>query len=266
MKFRVALAQTEPCLFDKAANLEKAERYIREAAAQGATLVMFPELHLTGYTLGDRAVELAETTNGPCMSQVAALARSHGIAVMMGYAELGEDGRSAYDALFFADRSGQVIGSYRKTHLYNQENEWFVAGTETPVFDWAGQKVGPLICYDLEFPEMTRLLALQGAEWLAVSTGNMRPYDHLQEIYIQARAAENRVWIALANRVGQEGRIEFFGESAVSDPFGRIVAKAGNTETLLLAEIDLAFNAQAHCDGNYLAERKPRLYSLLVER
>jgi predicted amidohydrolase len=264
MKFRVALAQTEPRLFDKAANLEKAARYIGEAASQGAGVVIFPELYLTGYTLGNRAVEMAETTGGPYVSQVAALARSHGIAVVMGYAELDEEGRSAYDALFLTDQAGQVIGSYRKTHLYSKENDWFTAGTETPVFGWAGQKVGPLICYDLEFPEMTRLLALQGAEWLAVSTGNMRPYEHLQEVYVQARAAENRVWVALANRVGREGEIEFFGESAVSDPFGRIVAKAGNTESLLLAEIDLSLNARACFDGDYLAERKPHLYSLLA--
>ena len=266
MKFRIALAQTEPCLFDKDANLEKAERFIRQAASAGAALVMFPELYLTGYTLGERAAQMAETTAGPGVCRAAAMARAHGVAVMMGYAELDASTGCAYDAVFLADREGQVVGSYRKIHLYRQENEWFVAGTRPGVFEFALGRVGLMICYDIEFPEMPRLLALQGADWLAVPTGNMRPYERPQAVYLQARALENHVWVASVNRVGREGEIDFFGESAVSDPLGNIVAQAGQAETLLVADIDLGLNARARLYGDYLAERKPQLYGRLVER
>lgn len=153
---------------------------------------MFPELHLTGYTLGERAVELAETTGGPYVSRVCALARAHHIAVMMGHAELDASGGHAYNAVFLTDSAGNVLGSYHKIHLYGKENGWLAPGTRAEVFDSEQGCLGPMICYDVEFPELSRILALQGAEWLAIPTANFRPFEHEQEILLQARAMENR--------------------------------------------------------------------------
>jgi predicted amidohydrolase len=121
--------------------------------------------------------------------------------------------------------------------------------------------VGLLICYDLEFPEAVRELALRGAQWVATCTGNMVPNQHLQEVYAQARAAENRLWVALANRIGREGELTFFGGSALADPYGELIAQAGEAETLLIADIDLARADQARSNADYLVDRKPQLYS-----
>jgi predicted amidohydrolase len=264
-QFRIALAQLKPLLFDKDTNLAKAEEIICQAASQGAAAILFPELYLTGYNLGQRAVEMAERCDGPSVHKVAELAFRHRIAVIMGYAELSRDGSAAYDAMFVANAQGQLSGSYRKMHLFHAETNWFIPGDEFSVIDFGLGSTGLLICYDLEFPEAARSLALKGARWIATCTGNMLPNQHLQEIYVQSRAAENRLWIALANRVGQEGDLTFFGASAVADPNGLLVARAEDGETLLLADIDLTRANQARLNADYLVDRRPGVYRSFQE-
>jgi predicted amidohydrolase len=265
-QFRIALAQLESHLFDKERNLAKAEEYIRQAAARGAAVVLFPELYLTGYSLGERAVALAESCQGPSVRRVADLASRYRIAIMMGYAELSPDGQQAFDAAFVVDAQGQVSGSYRKMHLFQTETSWFLSGDDPCVINFGLGPVGLLICYDLEFPEAVRELALRGAQWIAICTGNMIPNQHLQEIYIQARAAENRLWVALANRVGREQETTFFGGSAVADPHGVLVAQAGDGETLLIADIDPTRADQARLNADYLADRRQQLYRKWADR
>jgi predicted amidohydrolase len=117
-----------------------------------------------------------------------------------------------------------------------------------------------LVCYDLEFPEAVRELALRGARWVATCTGNMVPNQHLQEIFAQSRAAENRLWVAVANRVGREGDFQFFGGSAVADPWGVLTAQADDREIVLWADIDLGRAEEARFNADYLADRRPELY------
>ena len=261
---RIALAQFAPRLFEKAHNLSIAEQAIRQAAAQGAQVILFPELFLTGYSLGDRALEMAEALDGPSIRRVAEWAAQRQMAVIMGFAELSPDGRAAYDSAFVVDPWGRVRGAYRKIHLYHQEADWFLPGEAFCLLDFGFGPTGLLICYDLEFPEAARQLALMGAQWIAVCTGIMAPNQHLQDIYVQARAAENRLWVAVANRVGREGELVFFGRSALADPWGAQVAQAGEEETLLIADIDLTRAAQARLNADYLADRRPELYRRMV--
>ncbi|TRZ54142.1 carbon-nitrogen hydrolase [bacterium] len=262
-QFRVALAQLEPRLFDKETNLAKAEEYIRRAASGGAAVILFPELYLTGYGLDKRAVEMAENIEGPSVRRVAELAFRHQIAVIMGYAELSPDCGHAYDAMFVVNAQGHLSGSYRKMHLFHAESNWFLPGEEFSVIDFGLGPVGLLICYDLEFPESSRTLALSGAKWIATCTGNMVPNQHLQEVYVQSRAAENRLWVALANRVGHEGNLTFFGRSAIADPYGELIVQAGDGDTILFADIDLTRADQARLNADYLADRTPHLYRML---
>ncbi len=259
-QFRIALAQLEPRLFDKEHNLAKAEHAIRLAADQGAAAIVFPELYLTGYSLGARADELAEPPDGPSVRRVTQMAGSQQVAVIMGYAERSPDGRGAFDAVLVADARGQIAGSYHKLHLFHAETGWFLPGDEPQVIDFGLGPTGLLICYDLEFPEAVRELALRGARWVATCTGNMVPNQHLQEIFVQSRAAENRLWIAVANRVGREGDLQFFGGSAVADPWGMLTTQAGDGETIVCADIDLRRADLARLNANYLADRRPELY------
>jgi predicted amidohydrolase len=266
MKFKVALAQTEPRLFDKAFNLEKAEHFIHQAALADAAVAVFPELHLTGYLVGEHAQELAELVDGPSVKRVAEMSRANHIGVIMGFVEQNANGGKPYDSVFITSAHGEILGSYRKMHLYRLEKECFLPGDEPQVLRSNTGRFGALICYDVEFPEAARLLALRGAQWLAVSTANMRPNEHLYDVVAQSRALENRVWLASANRVGGEETLEFFGRSAVSDPYGNIVAQAGSEECLLTIEIDLGrIDAARSIDTDYLADRRPALYTDLVK-
>jgi predicted amidohydrolase len=265
-KFRIALAQLQPRLFDKEANLQKAEMAIRSAASEGASVILFPELFLTGYSLGDRAREFAETSQGSSIQRVSDLARANRIAVLMGYAELNQDGQGVHDAVFVVDSEGTAHGSYRKVHLFHAEKATFIAGNEAFVVDFGLGRIGVLICYDLEFPEAARQLALQGAQWLATCTGNMKPNQHTQKLFTQARAAENRLWVAVANRIGREGEFEFFGGSSVADPRGELAAEANSQEIVLSADIDLSLADRARQNADYLADRRPALYGRITER
>ena len=259
-QFTIALAQLEPKLFNKEYNLAKAEQAIRLASDNGAAAILFPELFLTGYSLGKQAVEMAEPMDGPSLRKVAQLAKSHSIAVLMGYAERSPDGRHAFDAVFIADAHGQVAGSYHKIHLFHAETGWFLPGDVPMVIDFGLGPTGILVCYDLEFPEAVRELALRGAHWVATATGNMIPNQHLQELFVQARAAENHLWVVLANRIGREADLDFFGGSAVANPSGSLVTQADNKETILIADIDLRRAEQARLNADYLADRRPDIY------
>lgn len=258
--FCIALAQLEPALFDKAKNLAKAEEAIRQAAGHGAAAILFPELFLTGYSLGERAVEMAESRQGASLRRVAKLAELYRIAVLMGFAELSDNGRQAYDSVVVANAQGRISGIYRKIHLFHEETGWFLPGDQPMVLDFGLGPAGLLICYDLEFPEAARQLVLRGARWIATCTGNMVPNQHLQEIFLQSRAAENHVWVAVANRVGREGTLDFFGSSGVADPFGVLAAQGGPAETILYATLDLGRAEQARLNADYLADRRPEIY------
>jgi predicted amidohydrolase len=258
--FRIALAQLEPKLFDKEHNLVKAEKAIRQASDNGSAAIIFPELFLTGYSLGERAVELAESVDGSSAARVAGLARANRIAVLMGFAELTGDGGGAYDAVLVANAAGQILGSSHKVHLFHDERGWFVPGDRLQVIDFGLGPAGVLVCYDLEFPEAVRDVALRGAQWVATSTGSMVPNQHLQELYVQSRAAENRLWVAVANRVGREADLEFFGGSAVADPTGTLTARAAEGETVIFADVDLRRAESARLNADYLADRRPEVY------
>ena len=265
-KLRIALAQTRPVLRDKKSNVHIAEEWIGRAAREKAEIVIFPELFLTGYLIGEHLQEMAETVRGENVVRLAEIAKAYKIALIMGFAEMDEANGQIYDASFYCNAFGTIIGTYRKIHLYAAEKEWFSRGQEFVIWERDRDRFGALICYDLEFPEHARILALRGARWLAACTGNMKPNEHAQEVFMQARALENHIWVALANRLGKEGEIEFFGGSAVSDPTGKIVVKATDEETLLVADIDLGRNNQAIAeDTNYLAERCPQCYGDLVK-
>jgi 5-aminopentanamidase len=264
-QFCIALAQLEPTLFDKAKNLAKVEDAVRQAASHGAAAILFPELFLTGYSLGERVIEMTETREGASIRRVAELAGLHRIAILMGFAELSKNGRQAYDAVAVANAHGQLSGIYRKIHLFHDETDWFLPGDQPMVIDFGLGPTGLLICYDLEFPEAARRLALRGARWIATCTGNMLPNQHLQEIFLQSRAAENHVWVAVANRVGREGTLDFFGGSGVADPFGELTAHTGPEETILYANIDLERAEQARLNADYLADRKPEIYQPKAE-
>ncbi|MGV3725576.1 carbon-nitrogen hydrolase family protein [Hydrogenophaga sp.] len=210
-----------------------------EASAQGASLLVCPEMSLTGYQIGAAAVAtLAEPADGPLSQAVAAIAQRHRVAIVYGYPERHAEGKP-YNAVQFIDASGQRLAHYRKTHLFGDvDRAQFSPGPQAPaVVAWRGWRLGLLICYDIEFPEPARMLALQGADAVLVPTANMIEFDEVQRVLLPARALENRLFVAYANACGPEGTTTYGGLSTVCGPMGAVLAQSGREAALMLGTL-----------------------------
>ncbi|QPP09902.1 carbon-nitrogen hydrolase family protein [Streptomyces bathyalis] len=235
----------------------------RAAAAEGARLLVTPELSLTGYALGDDVAGRAEAADGPSARAVAGIAAAHRIAVVYGYPELDPDSGALYNSAALVGPDGTPLAGYRKTHLYGDyERRHFTPGDRLVVqADLDGVRLGLLICYDVEFPEAVRAHALAGTELLVVPTALMRPYDVVAETLLPARAWENQLYVAYANRVGREGEFDFAGLSCLAAPDGTVPARGGREPELLTARIDSGLPHASRAQNSYLTDRRPELYT-----
>jgi 5-aminopentanamidase len=174
--------------------LSRLDATAAQARAQGTDWLVCPEMGLTGYAIGtERVKALAETPDGPLAQAVAGIARRHNIAIVCGYAEQHPQGALPFNAVQAVGPDGTAIGHYRKTHLFgDMDRAQFSPGdAASQVFDWCGWRLGLLICYDVEFPEAVRSLALQGADAVLVPTANMVGFDEVPTLLVPARACEN---------------------------------------------------------------------------
>jgi 5-aminopentanamidase len=240
--------------------LELLEAAARDAAGRGARLLVCPEMFLTGYLIGGDVHRLAEPADGPSFRRVAAIAAGHGIAVAYGYPE--RDGDAVHNAVTVVSAGGERLAGYRKTHLFgDHDRTHFTPGAEPLVqADVDGVRVGVLICYDVEFPETARAHALAGTDLLLVPTGLMRPYEFVPNVLVPARAFENQIYVAYANRCGREGDTEYAGLSCLAGPDGTVRARAGDGEELVVADVDPAVLRAARAANTQLADRRPELY------
>lgn len=263
LTIRLALAQVPSAYHQKEVNLQRAERAMRVAADEGADAILFPEMFLTGYLVWDRLPELAEPLDGASIGRLQQLAAELHLLTVCGFPELGSND-AVYNSVCLIDGDGGLLGGYRKTHLFADEPGTFSAGEQLHLFETAIGAVGVLICYDMEFPEPVRALALGGARVVLVSTANMEPYEVSQEVYLRSRALENGIFVAAANTIGEDARYRYFGQSAVADPQGHIIARAGGDEEIVMADLDLAKAAEAQRSSPYLDRRRPSLYAPLA--
>ena len=273
---RVASVQLSLAIGEIGANREAAAAAVREAADAGAGIVVLPELTPSGYVFADpaEARSLAERPDGPTAAQWAALAASHGLVIVGGFAEIGDDG-NLYNSAILVD-SGGVRAVYRKAHLWDAEPDFFTPGRAAPpVVATEHGRISMMICYDVEFPEWVRLPALAGADLLAVPTNwPLEPFPHgerpLVTVNVQAAAYANRMFIAAACRVGAERGVEWTGGSIIAGPDGYPLAGPASvpgpsgpaSAELLLAECDLPL-ARSKASGprnDALADRRAGLY------
>ena len=255
----ICLAQLRCELANKEMNLLRILQAMDEASRQQADYVLFPELFLTGYLMEDRIHRLAEPEDGPSILQIRRQAKRCRVGAIVGFPE--RDGDLVYNCALFIGKDGQIVGKYRKVHLYHKEKEWFAPGENLPVFDLPEGRVGLMITYDMEFPETARLLALKEAGLLLVLAANMVPYQHYQDIFLHARALENHVYLAAANMVGLDNENIFFGESQVVHPSGVSLYKAGNNEGVPVIALNLAESNPERELLDYLRNRRTRVYS-----
>ena len=259
----IAIGQCEAVPGKVEANLDTIRRIASDAAAGGADLLVLPEMVLTGYAIGpERLAQLAEPFDGPNMRQMAELCRKLGLAICFGHPE--RDGQSIYNALTFIDESGRPLLNARKMHLYGEvDAEQFSRAETLPATaTWHGWNIGAAICYDIEFPETARLLALQGVDLICVPTANMVGFDSVSEVLLPARGLENQVYVAYANLCGSDKEYQYNGISVVIGPDGETLASAKRDETLLYAELDQQTLEASRRANPYLSDRRPDLYHL----
>ena len=270
----IASVQMDIVIGNPAATLAKMADWIDRAAEKRADVVIFPELVMSaGYSLGDKFYEVAETIPGRSTEALGKKARDHKLYVIAGIAERDATG-TVYNSAAIVGRDGKLVGSYRKTHIFPATESFFAVGTDLSVFDLDFGRIAVPICYDLEYPEPARVLCLKGAELLLsmaahwVGTGTVgTPANFVATIYA-SRALENRVPVVLANRVGYDPGLndKFVGLSRIVDADGMTVtAMADDSEGMITATLDLNEERRKRQSYNYFRDRKPALYTALVE-
>ncbi len=270
---RVLCQQLAPVLGDLEANARQSAAAVTAAVESGAEVVVLPELISSGYmfTSAEEAAAAAIDLDHPLLAGWAQAAGRGGAVVIGGFAERGEDGL-IYNSAAVVDGDG-VLGVYRKCHLWDQEKLWFRPGTEPPrVFETAKGRIGVLVCYDLEFPEMTRALALGGAELIVVPTNWPRvdrpPGEHWPEVNIAMAAARvNRVFIACCDRAGAERGQEWNQGTAIISPDGWIL-DAQPELGAACADLDLGRTHDKAYTGlaDAFGDRRPELYAAISAR
>lgn len=253
---RIAALQMQAVAGDQAANVARIERAVRDAAAAGAELLVVPELALPGYGAGAKMAELAEPEDGALVASLSDLARATGVAIIAGFAE--RDGDDVFNSAVFTDGVRLPV-IYRKSHLYGPYEKGLFGAQppETHLFDIGGMRLGMLICYDVEFPENVRRLALAGAQAVivptALPTGDSGNFiaGHM----IAVRAFENQVFVAYINHCGSDALFAYAGLSRIVAPDGTILAEAGASgEALLIADLDPAAYAASAEANTYLRD------------
>lgn len=256
---RVALGQTTGFPGNVSANLALMAELAADAAALGAQLLVLPELFLSGYNIGAATSDLAEPLFGPSVKAAADIARANGVAIAYGFPERTREG--VYNAAVLVDRHGKVLASYRKSHLWGtMERAAFLPGDAPAVFDFCGLRTAFMICYDLDFPEVARQLALDGAEAIICISATTKPYDVVPRALVPARAYENRVFVLFANRAGSENGLEYVGESCLAAPDGSVLARGDAGPELIIGDVERERFASFQRDHAYRGDRRPELY------
>ena len=271
-----------------AKNMDRLERAAETAKKYGIQLLVFPELYVPGYTLDPAAAKkVAEFADGESIARARKVAARLSMALVVPYAEKAEvKGKLLYfDSIALIDETGKLVTSYRKTHLYGQQerDNWSFGSKPPPVFRPFGFPVGVLNCYENEFPELVRLLALKGAKLIVGPTAadcyytlpngtrSAVPYPDVSTMLFPANAYANNVFFAYANRCGYERRggndWHYRGNSIVIGPHGDIkVAADHQQDTLLVADCVPAYYGMTHPAPkyNYLRDRRPEMYAPLT--
>jgi omega-amidase len=261
-RLRLALIQMNIEAGNPESNFAKMELQLEEAAAREPKpdLLVLPEMWNTGYAL-DRIGELADPQGERTKSVISAFGRKHGVAVIAGsIAEKRREGVT--NTIHVFDRTGRESAEYSKIHLFRLMNEHLhlQAGERPGLFDLDGTPAAAMICYDIRFPELARKLALGGAKILFVPAEWPHPRLHHWRTLLQARAIENQMFVISCNTVGLSGGTTFFGHSMVIDPWGEVIAEAGEEETILTAEIDLSLVDEVRGRIPVFDDRRPHLY------
>jgi omega-amidase len=261
-----------PVIEDKDINNSKARSMIREAAGRGSKLVVLPEMFNCPYETKSFPKYAEQYPGGKTIAMLSETARNEQIYLVGGSVpEL--DGGAIYNTSFVFGPDGALLGKHRKMHLFDvdiekgpcfQESRILSAGNKATVVETPLGTFGVCICYDIRFPELSRLMALRGAGLIIIPAAfNMTTGPAHWELLLRARAVDNQTYVAgAAQATNEQACYVSYGHSAVVDPWGRITAGAGGEETIVYADIDFDLVTKTRCELPLLKHRRPDLYQL----
>ena len=272
---KIAAVQMEPKLMQNKSNLDIIKSKINIAAGTGAQLIVFPECVLSGYIFSslDEAIPYMETIPGPFTEELTAQAKKHNVYIAAGMLEI--DGDNHYNSSVLVGPEG-FVGKYRKMHLPYLGIDKFIDKGDLgfKVYKTDIGNIGMHICYDCNFPECARVMALMGADILVLPTNWPESRQRVAEYVVLCRAYENKVNFVAVNRVGNERNARFIGLSRIIDTRGDIVASANDdSEQIIYGNISLLEARKKQMilknrefEMNFFAGRRPEYYSAITDK
>ncbi|MCZ7539099.1 MAG: carbon-nitrogen hydrolase family protein [Anaerolineae bacterium] len=272
----IATVQMKPALGEPEDNLVKMSEFISKIASQQKVdLIVFPELVTSGFELGVRFTELAQRIPGPSANLIAQRASEFGVYIAFGMVSKEKVESVLYNSAVLVGPDGELVGSYNKVHLRGEERMAFREGFRLPVFDTEIGHIGLTLGWDLAYPEVARSLTLDGAELICVMANWEKTQIEEWRTYVRARAYENALYVAAANRVGEDVTLSFGGESTIIGPRGKIHASLADEkdpesgeprEGYCVARVDLDEVRKCREEFQTLQTRQPTVYRALVKR
>jgi predicted amidohydrolase len=272
----IAVVQMKPLLGEPEENLVKMSEMIGKIASQQKVdLIVFPELITSGSELGLRFTELAQRIPGPTVNLIAQRANDYGIFVAFGMASKEKVESVLYNSAVLVGPDGELIEVYNKVHLRGEERMAFREGYKMYVAETEIGNIGMMLGYDLAYPEVARTLALEGADILCCMTNWEASNIDEFKTYTRARAYENSVYIAAANRVGEDVTLTFGGESMIVGPRGEIFASLADEtdaetgaplEGFAVARVDLDEVRKNREEYQFIQTRQPAAYRTIVRK
>ena len=279
------------CSTDVQENINKAEKMVREAANNGANIILLPELFERQYFCQEKRYDYYEYAlpleENPAVNRFKEVAKELGVVIPVSFYERDID--RLFNTVAMIDADGSVLGIYRKTHIpddhFYQEKFYFTPGdTGFKVFDTRFGRIGVGICWDQWFPETARCMAVQGAEMLLYPTAigsepilDVDSSDHWRRV-MQGHAAANLMPVVAANRIGvetiepckenagQSSSLDFYGCSFIADATGDIIASAKQEETILYGEFDLDALKEDRLSWGIFRDRRPETYVVMTKK
>jgi beta-ureidopropionase len=263
-------------VYNKKENIDKAIKLASEAAHNGAKIVVLQELFSTGYfpTKIDSAFfDMAEEDDGPTVATMKDTAKKLGVYMVAPFFEMEKNciGRY-YDSAVVLSPEGTNVGKYRKLHLPNiywtHEKFYFTPGNlGSPVFDLGEVKLGIKICYDRHYPELTRIMVLDGANLIVIPTMTTKKAGRVN-VWVPeliSLAANNQVYVLGVNSTGKQEGKEHFGHSAFIDPYGQVASELQEEEGIVYGEVNLDLLKEARTTYNHLRDIRPDVNEKLLE-
>jgi len=264
----IALVQMAPALANPEANLRKMGDFVEKICSEQKTdLIVFPELSYTGTELGLRATDLAERVPGHATNYLAKRANDFGVHVIFGLVIKERVESILYNGVVCVGPEGDLVGDYRKVHLLGEERQVYRNGFRFTTVEAEWGRFGMLVGADLTFPEAARSLTLDGAELVTVSANWDQRYAESWRAHLISRACENSIFMAAANRVGEEPTLRFTGDSLLVGPSAEVYTVLDEAiEGYAVATIDLDEVRKVREDRQLIQYREPLAYRSIVRK